>query len=607
MNACVFQTVWGANVLSNGRTRFRLWAPGQDRVALAVDATSHSLPMVRADGGWHELETDAVAVGQGYWFSLADGTKVPDPAARAQIGSVHGPSRLVDPRAYAWKCGTWKGRPWEEAVIYELHTGTFTPKGTFQGIIDKLDHLADIGVTAVEIMPVAQFAGHRGWGYDGVLLYAPHHAYGGPEGLKRLVDAAHARQVMVLLDVVYNHFGPDGNYLHLYAPEFFHPERQTPWGAAIAYDQAPVREFFIQNALYWLQEYQLDGLRFDAINQIDDQSETPILHDLARRIRETIVDRQVHLTTEDDRNVVHLHERGADDRPVLFSAEWNDDFHHVAHVIATGEEDGYYQDYRDPVRKLARALAEGFVYQGEASPFWENAPRGVKSKQQPPTAFVDFLQNHDQIGNRAFGERLSTLAPDHIVSLLYSVLLLSPHIPMLFMGEEWGEVRPFYFFTDFEGELAQLVRDGRRNEFKSWPAFQDPQRREQIPDPNAKATFEACVVDWDALNRGQGAKRLERIRSLLKLRAEHIAPRLAKLKCGGEYEVIGDSALRVAWSTEREVLHLVANLGQQAVSPSSGLPHFTHVIYESERGVADRAGQSQIAPWSVMMALASRP
>jgi malto-oligosyltrehalose trehalohydrolase len=239
--------------------------------------------MWRMDDGWFELTTDAVAINDGYAFEIA-GMTVPDPAARGQVADVHGPSQLVDPRAYSWRTGTWRGRPWEEAVIYELHTGTFAPSGTFEGVEEKLDHLASLGITAIELMPVAQFAGNRGWGYDGVLQYAPHIVYGGPEKLKSLIDAAHARKMMVLLDVVYNHFGPDGNYLGHYAPAFFHPERQTPWGAAIAYEKPPVRRFFIENALYWLCEYRFDGLRLDAIDQIDDQAETPIIEELAAEI-----------------------------------------------------------------------------------------------------------------------------------------------------------------------------------------------------------------------------------------------------------------------------------------------------------------------------------
>ncbi len=377
-----FERTWGAELLADGGARFRLWAPGVASLSLVADATGATTELARKDGGWFEVETDAVGVNQGYSYLLPGGARFPDPAARAQVRDVHGPSRLVDPKSYAWRAHGWRGRPWEEAVVYELHTGTFTDAGDFDGIRSKLDYLADLGVSAIELMPVAQFAGTRGWGYDGVLPYAPHVAYGGPEALKRLVDAAHERGLMMLLDVVYNHFGPDGNYLHLYAREFFHPERHTPWGAAIAYDRRPVRDFFIDNALYWLEEYRFDGLRLDAIDQIQDETEPSILEELATRVRSTIEDRHVHLTTEDNRNVTFLHERSARGQAQLYTAEWNDDFHHVAHVLCTQERDAYYVDYaQESVAKLGRALSEGYIYQGQASPFrrWRGARRGQRA------------------------------------------------------------------------------------------------------------------------------------------------------------------------------------------------------------------------------------
>ena len=481
-----FERKWGAEPLEDGCARFRLWAPGQQSVSLFAETSGTSQAMQAAGDGWFEIVTDAVPIETGYCFELPDGMRVPDPAARAQIGDVHGASRLVDPRAYQWKTADWRGRPWHEAVIYELHTGTFTEDGTFAGTEAKLDYLAELGVTAVELMPVAQFSGERGWGYDGVLLYAPHTAYGGPEALKRLIDAAHERGLMMLLDVVYNHFGPDGNYLHLYAPQFFNPNRHTPWGAAIDYTKPAVRSFCVENALYWLEEYRFDGLRLDAIDQIHDASSPSILEELAETVRNRITDRHIHLTTEDNRNITRLHERDAAGQPKRYDAEWNDDVHHAAHVIATGEQDGYYIDYQtQPVKQLARALASGYIYQGEASPFLDGAPRGEPSADLPPTAFVDFLQNHDQIGNRAFGERLTSLAGPQAIDALTAVLLLSPHIPLIYMGEEWGETQPFFFFTDFHGDLGDAVREGRRNEFSKWQSFRDAANREKIPDPNA--------------------------------------------------------------------------------------------------------------------------
>lgn len=592
MSTISFPTTWGANVGPHGHAKFRLWAPAQSRVSLYVSNSAMVIPMQSVADGWFELETDAVQIGEGYSYRLDNGKLVPDPASRGQMSDVHGPSRLVDPHSYDWVCPHWHGRPWEEAVIYELHTGTFTPLGNFEGIVQKLEHLADLGVTAIEIMPVAQFAGTRGWGYDGVLPYAPHVAYGGPEPLKRLVDKAHERDIMVLLDVVYNHFGPDGNYLHLYAPDFFHQERHTPWGAAIAYDRPAVRDFFIENALYWLQEFQLDGLRLDAINQIEDQSDTPLLEELARRVRQSITGRHVHLTTEDDRNITRLHHRDDAGRAHLFTAEWNDDVHHAAHVIATGESEGYYRDYLDPIPKLARALAEGFIYQGEPSPFWDGHVRGEPSRHQPPVAFIDFLQNHDQIGNRAFGERLASLAPEHTLLLLSAIVLPSPHIPLLFMGEEWGERRPFYFFTDFHGDLAGLVREGRRSEFKKWPAFQDPVRRAQIPDPNAPETFAACVLDW-SFDPAASAN----VRRLLQIRKQEIIPRLASVR-GGEasYDMLNTNAFRVRWRMADGELLLFANFGSDPVALETRPAPGTRVLFDTEAGPAR---EPWLAPESV--------
>ncbi len=591
MTTSSFNGSWGARVLGNGGARFRLWAPGQQSVTLVGSAGEIRTAMHRSDDGWFELETDAVPVDSAYAFEIG-GQRVPDPASRAQLGDVHGPSRLIDSAAYRWRSEAWRGRPWEEAVIYELHTGTFTPEGTFEGIEKKLDYLASLGVSAIELMPIAQFGGTRGWGYDGVLVYAPHVVYGAPEAFKRLVDAAHERGLMVLLDVVYNHFGPDGNYLHLYAPDFFHPERHTPWGAAIAYEKQPVRRFFIENALYWLHEFRLDGLRLDAIDQIHDPSPTHILEELAAEVRRTITDRHVHLTTEDERNIVNLHERNSEGTAPLCTAEWNDDFHHTAHVLATGERDGYYLDYATDVSQMARCLAEGYVYQGEISPSKEQ-PRGVCSKGLPPSAFVDFLQNHDQIGNRAFGERLITLSDERIVDLLTAVLLLSPHIPLMFMGEEWGERRPFCFFTDFSGDLAAAVRDGRRAEFKRWPQFSDPANRLKIPDPNALGTAEASRIDWNFQNTEPGAAQLALVRNLLAIRKRHLVPHFASMKGGeAQAEVWSDDAFCVAWPlSDGRMLRMAVNLGESAVTPSAHSD--LSPIYESSEGAcaALRAGQ----------------
>jgi malto-oligosyltrehalose trehalohydrolase len=374
----------------------------------------------------------------------------------------------------------------------------------------------------------------------------------------------------MFLDVVYNHFGPDGNYLHLYAPDFFHPEHKTPWGSAIAYEKRPVRDFFIENALFWLEEYRFDGLRLDAVDQIERQSDEPLLAEIADAVRTRIHDRHIHLTTEDDRNITRLHERDADGRLRRYSGEWNDDFHHAAHVIATGEREGYYVDYsHDPVGQLARALATGFVYQGESSAFRDGAKRGVSSAHLPPSAFVNFLQNHDQIGNRAFNERLATLADPGILEALTAILLLSPQIPLLFMGEEFGETRPFGFFTDFHGELGALVREGRREEFRKWPAFVSDESRARIADPNAESTFAAARLDWDKLSEPQHRQRLECVKRLLDVRRREIAPLIPRIGGNaGTAERLGPHAFAIRWRLESSgSLCLFANLGHEASPP----------------------------------------
>jgi len=603
------ERTWGAEVLPGGGARFRLWAPALDKLSLLAVPSGTVVPMARSDDGWFDIVTDEVAVDGSYLFQLPNGMRVPDPAARAQRRDVHGPSKLIDPRAYEWRSAQWRGRPWGEAVVYELHTGTFSEEGTFAGIESRLDHLVRLGATVVELMPVAQFSGNRGWGYDGVLMYAPHVAYGGPEGLKRLIDAAHERGLMVFLDVVYNHFGPDGNYLHTYASDFFNPERHTPWGVAIAYDRAPVRAFFIENALYWLEEYRFDGLRLDAIDQIRDDSQPSLLQELATRVHGAIKDRHVHLTTEDDRNITALlkRENGA---PTLYTGEWNDDFHHAAHVIATGETDGYYQDYTHaPVAKLAHSLAQGFIYQGEASPFRDGAKRGEPSGGLPPTAFVDCLQNHDQVGNRAFGERLECLTAPQTMAALTAVLLLSPSVPLLFMGEEWGETHPFFFFTDFHGELARQVREGRRNEFRRWRSFREPASRERIPDPNAPATFEASKLGWSEADQPLHRERLELVSRLLDIRAREIAPRLAGIEGhAGKILAADDAGLAVAWRLgDGSELAMFAALHDAAWQVPPAVPPHARAagrpVFETSAGCAAGLQAGTLAPWSVVVCI----
>lgn len=543
---------WGATPGDGGRWDFRVWAPGVESLTLDLDGAR--LAMHAEPGGWFTASAPA-AEGEPYAFVLPDGRKVPDPAARRQDHDVHGPSLLTAPRhPYPWA-----GRPWEEAVIYELHLGTFTEAGTCDAAAAELDRIAALGFTAIEIMPVAQFGGDRGWGYDGVLPYAPHPVYGTPASLAALVTAAHARGLMVLLDVVYNHFGPDGNYLPLYAPDFFDPDRHTPWGAGIDYTRHEVRRFFIENALYWLTEYGFDGLRLDAIDQIADPSRPELLVELAEEVRARIPDRHIHLTTEDNRNVTHLHQRAG--RITRYSGEWNDDFHNAAHVLATGETEGYYADFADdPLGLMGRALAEGFAYQGEGG-------RGEPSAPLPPTAFVDFLQNHDQTGNRAHGERLIELTDPDTLAALTAILALSPHVPLFFMGEEYGERRPFLFFAHFGGALDDTVRDGRREEFASFGSF----AAEDVPDPIAEETFRRSKLDRARARSPEGRDHAARLLRLLDLRHRLVVPHLARTGgYSGELIEARDGRLAVDWQLHRTRLSLRARFGKAALPAGDG-------------------------------------
>ncbi len=548
-------------------TRFRLWAPACESVRLELGTqTPRSIAMERGAGGWHEARVASVRPGDAYAFRFKDVGPVPDPASRSNPLDVNRPSAVVNPLAYEWQDDSWSGRPWHEAVIYELHVGTFTQAGTYLAAIEKLDHLVRLGVTAIELMPLADFAGRRNWGYDGVLPFAPDSAYGMPEDLKRLVDAAHGRGLMVLLDVVYNHFGPDGNYLSLYAPQFFNAAHQTPWGAAVNFDgtdSRTVRDFFVHNALYWIEEMRFDGLRMDAIHAIADDSPKHIVTEIAEAVASGPGRaRRVHLVLENDRNQASLLERDSD----CAMAQWNDDAHHAFHVLVTGERDGYYRDYADrPAWHLGRTLAEGFAYQGEPSTHRAGQARGEPSAHLTLDTFVPFLQNHDQVGNRALGERLTLLARPEALRLATAVLLLAPSVPLIFMGEEFGARSPFLYFCDFQGELAKAVRDGRRREFASFDRF-GGDSAEAIPDPNAEETFLASKLPWDDAGHGEHAQWLEHYRGLLRLRAREIVPRLA-LGARGAFETIGATGVKVGWTLgDGSRLHLRANFSEESAA-----------------------------------------
>lgn len=587
---------FGAQLLPQGGARFRLWAPAATGVELLRSAGPQTgcEPMTALPGGWFELTVPVADAFTRYAFVIDGGLTVPDPASRCNPRDVHSPSVLTDPLAFEWPDAAWRGRPWHEAVVYELHVGCFTPEGSFSAAIERLDDLVALGATAIELMPVADFPGRRGWGYDGVLPFAPEASYGPPDDLKRLVVAAHARGLMVLLDVVYNHFGPDGNYLHAYAPTFFNPAVQTPWGAAINFDaphSATVREFFIHNALYWLEEFRFDGLRIDAVHAMHDASGHHFIDELVQRVRSGPGSaRQVHVILENEAN------DAARLSPTLASAQWNDDVHHAVHVIASGERDGYYADFADePLQQLGRALAEGFAYQGQPSAYRAGHPHGTPSAQLSPLAFVNFTQTHDQVGNRAFGERIATLAAaqgrEDALRALVACVLLAPAPPMLFMGEEFAASTPFLYFCDFSGELARAVTEGRRKEFARFERFSDPAQRERIPDPNDTLSFERSTLVWAERKAAGHSEWLALYTELLAVRREQLMPRLAQAK-SGTFERVGAGALRWRWPLgDGAVLNLVANLSERPQDLATPLPGSP--IY----GAAPAAGW--LGPWAV--------
>jgi maltooligosyltrehalose trehalohydrolase len=575
----------GAELVAPDKTRFSLWAPSARTVTVEIEGAT-AVPMsADGDAGWFRAEAPCGA-GTRYRYRVqpqtGDEVAVPDPASRAQDGDVHDASIVVDPAAYQWRHAQWTGRPWHETVLYELHVGAC---GGYEGVAQRLPELAALGITAVELMPVADFPGARNWGYDGVLPYAPDAAYGTPEQLKALVDTAHGLGMMIFLDVVYNHFGPDGNYLGNYAAPFFRDDIKTPWGQAIDFRRKEVGDFFIENAIYWLREYRFDGLRFDAVHAISEQA---WLEQLSERVRAEMEQmepgRQVHLVLEHDGNSAHLLER-AEGR--LFDAQWNDDGHHVLHVLLTGERGGYYVDYADQTaEKLARCLAEGFVYQGDPSPHREGEPRGEPSKHLPPTAFVLFLQNHDQIGNRAFGDRLTRLADPKALRAAYALLLLSPQIPMLFMGEEIGSTQPFLYFTSHpDPALADAVREGRRQEFAKFPEFSDPEKRSRIPDPNDEQTFRSSIP----LEEASSSEWLSATTGLLSLRRAQIVPRLAGAKSIGA-QAIGPAAAAARWRMgDGRVLAIAVNLAGSPVNVSLDAlfdPSGADLLFEAESALS---------------------
>ncbi len=557
----------GATCLPDGLVHFRVWAPRCRRLDVEVVGPSPArLAMTALADGYFEAVAPG-APGLRYWYVLDGDRRRPDPAARALPESVHGPAEVVDPAAFRWTDAGWRGRPLAEYVLYELHVGAFTPEGTFAAAIPCLPQLKELGVTAIELMPVASFPGARNWGYDGVGLFAPQRTYGGPAGLAALVTACHAQGLAVVLDVVYNHLGPEGNYLADYGP-YFTDRCQTPWGDAVNFDadgSAEVRRFVVENAVRWVTEYHADALRLDAVHGILDASPVHILQELNDAVQQAArrLVRHVPVIAEsdlNDRRVIDPVEKGG----YGLAAQWNDDFHHALHTLLTGERDGYYVDF-GRIEQLARAYTDGFVYDGQPSAF-RGRPHGTASRDVPAETFVVFAQNHDQVGNRARGERLTALVPFEALKVAAAAVILSPSIPLLFMGEEYGEPAPFLYFTSHEDRaLAEAVSRGRRKEFEAfaWAG--------EVPDPQAPATFETSTLHRELEARPPHAQLRAFYQALLALRREELA-----LGPGGKRRLevcpVGQRALALVRRSGSASALVLLNLGPEPATASLRLP-----------------------------------
>lgn len=571
-------------------TLFRVWAPEARTVALYL-ASGEEAPLQEATGGWWQAELPDAGPGTRYGYRVDDSPPLPDPRAKFQPEGVHGLSEVIDHGAFAWSDQGWNSPPLSSGVVYEIHIGTFTEEGTFEAAIHKLDHLIELGITHLELMPVAEFPGRWGWGYDGVDLFAPHHAYGGPDGLKRLVDAAHGRGLAVLLDVVYNHLGPDGNYLTKFGP-YFTRRYQTPWGEAVNFDgpgSDEVRQFIIDNACMWLRDYHIDGLRLDAIHAILDTSAVHILEELSGEIDrlESELGRHLVLIAESDLNdprVITPRQAGG----YGIDAQWNDDFHHALHSFLTGERHGYYADFGE-VSQLAKALRQGYVYDGDYSPA-RGRRHGRPPEGIPASRFMGYLQNHDQIGNRANGERSSHLLSPGRRQTAAALVLASPFIPMLFQGEEWAATSPFRYFTDYENpDLAEAVRAGRRQEFSAFGW-----KPEDVPDPQAEETFRSSKLKWDEYHEPPHASILDWHRRLIALRKS-----IPALSEGGFENTQVEHDDEGRWLIlARGPIRVVCNFSREASCLPVDFPEGSEILLASA-GVQLGEGQIEMPPESV--------
>ncbi|WP_437638769.1 malto-oligosyltrehalose trehalohydrolase [Sorangium sp. So ce854] len=571
--------------------RFRVWAPDHDRVEIVTygedgQEITGALPATPTGGGYFEATAPGLGAGALYKVRIDGEGPFPDPYSRAQPLGVHGPSAVDDP-SFAWTDAGWKGVALEDLVLYEVHVGTATPEGTFDALIPRLAELRELGITALEIMPVASFPGERGWGYDGVDLFAPSAAYGGPAGLRRLVDAAHAAGLGVLLDCVYNHFGPDGNYLRAYAKRYFTERHRTPWGEAVNYDgegAEQVRALAISNAEMWVRDFHIDGLRLDATHAILDDTEPHILREIAERARAAGGGRRVVVIAEDSLNDTRLVtpvEQGGHG----LDGVWADDFHHELRVCFAGDRDGYFEDHEGTAEDIAATIRKGWLYEGQVSKH-SGKPRGTPAEPVPPPRFVHCIQNHDQIGNRALGDRLGETVTAAAYRTMSALLLITPYTPLLFMGQEWNARTPFQYFTDHNAELGRLVTEGRRREFQYFTSFSGA----EVPDPQDPRTFQRSKLDWNERQRPEHAGVLAWYRELLGLRAAH--PALRRRGRGDfSVEAIASGALRVERrGGETSVIALVALRG--ALDVDLGRPDARALAFSEEPrfgGAAQRA------------------
>ncbi len=547
----------GAVTAAGQGTRFAVWAPLAQSVAVQLDRPGSATdvrPLERDRSGVFVGAFADVDAGVRYCYRVDAAGCFPDPASRYQPDGVHGASMTVDPSAFRWTDQPWTGRLASDLVIYEIHVGTFTSSGTFAGVAERLEQLRDLGVTAIELMPVADFSGDRNWGYDGVALFAPARCYGAPDDLRRLVDHAHALGLAVLVDVVYNHTGPEGSYLSRYSPYYFTDRHRSPWGQGVDLDgphSALVREFFIENALHWIHEYHLDGLRLDATHAIQDRGPRHFLAELTERVHVSAPHRQVHVMAEDHRNLAAMVAR-VNDFGWGLDAVWADDFHHQMRRLLAGDREGYYGDFSGTVSDLAATLRQGWFFTGQYSAH-QRQPRGTDPSAIPARRFVVCLQNHDQVGNRALGERLHHQIDGAAYRAASAVLLTAPQTPLLFMGQEWAASSPFQYFTDHPEPLGRLVTEGRRREFGDFAAFTDPASRNRIPDPQAEATFDASHLNWPERD-------LEPHASMLRLYAALLAFRRELSAIDGRpfsAEAYDDDTLIMGWAPTTGVSHLV--------------------------------------------------